>query len=264
MKDTQTRQISLVLADSIPVTKDMLFSRARHDYRCRYGEVSANRKIAVFVESKNRKESNLAIPLPKGSVRVYQHDAEGSLQFIGLDAIDHTAKDEKGRIKLGDAFDVVGGRKQTDRRTVAHDTDEAAFEVTLRNHKHEDVLVRIVEPSPATGGCSGRPIRSHKARHVPLSSRSPYKRTARRSRPIAFGCGSRFRGRTEDIQAGITDQRENGLTPRDRSWMRCRDGKIAMDLDMHSGRPTPASDEPSEYHESHLRFLCPKASPAHA
>lgn len=67
---------------------------------------------------------------------------------MGEDAIDHTPKDEKVRIKLGDAFDVVGSRKQTDWRKIAYDTYEAAFEISLRNHKKEDVIVKVVEPVP--------------------------------------------------------------------------------------------------------------------
>jgi hypothetical protein len=70
------------------------------------------------------------------------------LQFIGEDSIDHTPKDEKVRVKLGDAFDVVGSRKQTDWKKIAYDTYEAAFEISLRNHKNEDVTVKVVEPIP--------------------------------------------------------------------------------------------------------------------
>ena len=148
VKDNQTKQISLVQASTVPVTKELLFSGAGHYYRGRYGEVASNQKVAVFIEISNRKENNLGIPLPKGTVRVYKHDGEGSLQFIGEDAIDHTAKDERVRIKLGEAFDVVGSRKQTDWKKVAYDTYEAAFEVIIRNHKHEDIVVKVVEPIP--------------------------------------------------------------------------------------------------------------------
>ena len=108
----------------------------------------SNQKIGVFVEIQNRKENNLGMPLPKGTVRVYKADKEGSLQFVGEDSIDHTPKDEKVRIKLGDAFDVVGSRKQTDWKKIAYDTYEAAFEISLRNHKKEDVVVKVVEPIP--------------------------------------------------------------------------------------------------------------------
>lgn len=148
VKDNQTKQISLVSSDNIPVKKELLFAGANYYYYNRYNETMANQKVGVFVEIQNKKEHNLGIPLPKGTVRVYKADKDGSLQFVGEDAIDHTPKDEKIRIKLGDAFDVVGSRKQTDWRKVAYDTYEAEFEISLRNHKKEDVVVKVVEPVP--------------------------------------------------------------------------------------------------------------------
>ncbi len=148
VKDNQTKQVSLVQAEDIPVRKELLFRGADYYYRTRYGEVQSNQKVGVFVEIQNREKDRLGIPLPKGTVRVYKHDSSRSLQFVGEDTIDHTPKDEKIRIKLGDAFDVVGTRKQTDWKKIAYDTYEAAFEISLRNHKKEDVTVRVVEPIP--------------------------------------------------------------------------------------------------------------------
>ncbi len=148
VKDNQTKQISLVAADNIPVKKELLYYGANYYYYNRYGDAMSNQKVGVFVEIQNKKENNLGIPLPKGTIRVYKADKEGSLQFVGEDSIDHTPKDEKVRIKLGDAFDVVGSRKQTDWKKTAYDTYEAAFEISLRNHKKEDVVVKVVEPIP--------------------------------------------------------------------------------------------------------------------
>ena len=148
VKDYQTKQISLVQADGIGVKKEFLFRGASYYYHSRYGEAMSNQKVGVFVEIENREKNRLGIPLPKGTVRVYKHDSSGSLQFVGEDSIDHTAKDEKVRVKLGDAFDVVGSRKQTDWKKIASDTYEAAFEISLRNHKKEDVVVKVVEPIP--------------------------------------------------------------------------------------------------------------------
>ncbi|HEX9022245.1 MAG TPA: DUF4139 domain-containing protein [Geobacteraceae bacterium] len=148
IKDNQTKQISLISADAIPVRKEFLFRGADYYYFGQYGDVTAKQKVGVFVEIANRKEANLGIPLPKGTVRVYKRDSDGGLQFIGEDAIDHTPKDEKVRIKVGDAFDVVGSRKQTDWKKTASDTYEAAFEIDLKNHKKEDIVVRVVEPIP--------------------------------------------------------------------------------------------------------------------
>jgi len=148
IKDNQTKQIGLVSAGDVPVKKELLFYGAKYYYYGQYGEAVTNQKIGVYVEIQNKKENNLGIPLPKGTVRVYKNDTEGSLQFIGEDSIDHTPKDEKISIKLGDAFDVVGTRKQTDWKKIAYDTYEAAYEISLRNHKKEDVEVRVVEPIP--------------------------------------------------------------------------------------------------------------------
>jgi hypothetical protein len=86
------------------------------------------------------------MPLPRGIVRVYKADSDGSLQFIGEDRIDHTPKDETIKIKMGDAFDVVGQRKQTDWRKLADNLYEAAFEISVRNHKDEAVTVNVIEP----------------------------------------------------------------------------------------------------------------------
>ncbi len=148
VKENQTKQISLVNADDITVKKELVFYGAQYYFMSRYGESISNQKVGVYVEIANRKEDNLGTPLPKGTVRVYKKDSEGSLQFIGEDSIDHTPKDEKVRVKLGDAFDVVGTRKQTDWKKIAYDTYEAAFEISLRNHKKEDVIVRVIEPIP--------------------------------------------------------------------------------------------------------------------
>ncbi len=148
LKDNQTKQISLVQADGIPVVKELLYHGANYYYYSRSGEAMTNQKVGVFVEIENREKNRLGIPLPKGTVRVYKADKEGSLQFVGEDSIDHTPRDEKVRIKLGDAFDVVGSRKQTDWKKIAWDTYEAAFEISLRNHKKEDVIVKVVEPVP--------------------------------------------------------------------------------------------------------------------
>jgi hypothetical protein len=148
VKDNQIKQISLVQADSIAVKKELLYRGAAYYYHSRYGEAMSNQKVGVFVEIENREKNHLGIPLPKGTVRVYKQDSSGSLQFVGEDSIDHTPKDEKVRIKLGDAFDVVGSRKQTDWKKIAYDTYEAAFEISLRNHKKEDVVVKVTEPIP--------------------------------------------------------------------------------------------------------------------
>jgi hypothetical protein len=57
-------------------------------------------------------------------------------------------KDETIKVKLGDVFDVVAERKQTDWSKISDDVYEVAFEITLRNHKDEPIAVSVIEPLP--------------------------------------------------------------------------------------------------------------------
>jgi hypothetical protein len=148
LKNNQTKQISLLAAEQVPVKKEFVFFGARQSFQGRFTEAVANQHASVIVELQNKKESSLGLPLPKGTVRVFKQDTEGGLQFVGEDSIDHTPKDEKLRIKVGSAFDVVSSRKQSDWKKLAVDTYEAAFEITVRNHKKEDVVVKVMEPIP--------------------------------------------------------------------------------------------------------------------
>jgi hypothetical protein len=146
IKDNQTKQISLITADGIPLKKEFIYYGAQYYYRNRYGEKISDQKIGVYVVVENKKDNNLGMPLPKGVVRVYKKDSEGSLQFVGENSIDHTPKDEKIKLKVGNAFDIVGERRQMDWRKIADDLYEAEFKVLLRNHKDEDVTVNVIEP----------------------------------------------------------------------------------------------------------------------
>jgi hypothetical protein len=148
VRDNQTKQISLLQSDTVPVKKELVFRGAPFYYLNQYGEIAAKQKVGVFVEIENKKENNLGMPLPKGTVRVYKHDSEGSLQFVGEDAIDHTPEKETITIKVGEAFDVTGSRRMMDWKKLSSSLYEAAYEVSLRNHKKEDVVVKVVEPIP--------------------------------------------------------------------------------------------------------------------
>ena len=149
IKDNQTKQMSLLDANQVPVKKLFIFPGFPRYYFYQVDPNSSQKqKIGVFLELANTKKNNLGIPLPKGTIRVYKEDQDGSLQFVGEDRIDHTPKDEKFKIKIGEAFDVVGERVQTDYKRLGRNLFEVAFDVTLRNHKQEDIKVLVEEPIP--------------------------------------------------------------------------------------------------------------------
>ncbi|MBD3287808.1 DUF4139 domain-containing protein, partial [candidate division KSB1 bacterium] len=100
IKNNQIKQISLFPTATTKIDKIYLYNGAR------YGE-----DVRVNLEFKNSKETGLGIPLPMGKVRVYKEDeADEALEFVGEDFIDHTPKDEKVRLYVGNAFDIKGER----------------------------------------------------------------------------------------------------------------------------------------------------------
>ncbi len=148
LKNNQVKQIALLSAVNIPVKKLFIYDPVDYFgwywYNYDNEQGTKEQKVKVKLEFKNSKQNNLGIPLPKGKVKVYKKDNDGSLQFVGEDNIDHTPKDETLRLYLGDAFDVVGERKRTNYRTGERWAEES-FEITLRNHKDSDIEVNVVE-----------------------------------------------------------------------------------------------------------------------
>jgi hypothetical protein len=143
----EQKQVELLSAAGVKVDKKLIFWGAEHYYRGRYGQMVSNQKVGVYLDFLNSEPNHMGMPLPKGVVRVYKADRSGSQQFIGEDKIDHTPRDEKVRIKMGEAFDVVGDRKQTDWRSLGSCQSESAWEISLRNHKDVPQGVLVVEPA---------------------------------------------------------------------------------------------------------------------
>ena len=104
----------------------------------------------MFYQFTNEEKSGLGMPMPSGTVRVYQADSTGGVQFVGEDRIDHTPKDEAINLKIGNAFDVICERKQTDFQKIAGNTYEVEYAVTVRNHKATPVSVEVHEPIGGT------------------------------------------------------------------------------------------------------------------
>ena len=144
--NNEQKQVSLLEAKGIAIDKKLIFYGQQYWFRSSYGQVSSNQKIGVYLDIVNAEKNHLGMPLPKGIVRVYKADKSGNKQFVGEDNIDHTPRDEKVRVKMGDAFDVVGDRKQMSWKGFGSCTSESEWEISLRNHKDAAVVVEDVEP----------------------------------------------------------------------------------------------------------------------
>ena len=154
LPNNSTKQIELFdRARQIPARRLLVYDALGtpafgQPYTGRNPGFAANTKVQTFLEFRNDSASGLGVPLPAGRVRVSRLDgADGSLEFIGEDAIGHTPRDETVRLQLGNAFDVVGERRQVDFSVDSHARwMEEEIEIRLRNHKPQPVEVQVREP----------------------------------------------------------------------------------------------------------------------
>ncbi|MGB9467522.1 MAG: DUF4139 domain-containing protein, partial [Candidatus Acidiferrum sp.] len=147
VEDKETKQISLLQGSGVPVEKIFVVNGQNYYYHNRQNPGSPLKDaVMVYYKFKNDEKAGLGIPLPAGNVRVYQKDSKGGILFVGEDRIDHTPKDENISVHIGNAFDVVCERKQTDYKSIASNTWEMEFEITLRNHKDTPITVQVNEP----------------------------------------------------------------------------------------------------------------------
>jgi hypothetical protein len=132
--DRETKQVSLFPTAATPVKKVYEFN----------GQVDA-KKVRIILEAENKKELGLGMPLPAGKVRVYKKDSRGDLQFVGEDQIDHTPKNEKLRLGVGKAFDIVAERIDLSQDRITDRVTDRKVQVKLRNRKTEAIEVVVQE-----------------------------------------------------------------------------------------------------------------------
>jgi hypothetical protein len=143
IKDRQKKQVALLEAERVKVVRRYIVESPQWWYVQRIGKQKQD--VRVEVELANRADNHLGMALPGGVVRLYQRDRRGTAQFVGEDRIEHTPKDELVKVTMGNAFDVVAERRQTDYKKLADNLFEDAFEVTLRNHKDSAITVEVRE-----------------------------------------------------------------------------------------------------------------------
>jgi hypothetical protein len=134
IKDNEIKQVSLFPSTEVKVEKIFTYDGARDE-----------KKVRVELEFENSEGAGLGMPLPKGKIRVYKEDVDKALEFVGEDRINHTPKNEKVRVFLGNAFDIVGERKKIDFKKIRDDITEESYQIKLRNHKEEAIEVVVVE-----------------------------------------------------------------------------------------------------------------------
>lgn len=158
LRDRETKQVEFIHASGVTTKQLYIYDGVRLDSN-RYSGwnwenirndhsygTESNPKVWVMREFVNSDANHLGMPLPKGRVRFYRRNDDGQVEFTGENIIDHTPHDETVRIYTGNAFDLTGERRRTN-YTVEMNKSNATetFEIKVRNHKKEQVEVRVVE-----------------------------------------------------------------------------------------------------------------------
>lgn len=147
LQNNETKQISLLSSTGVHIDKSFVVDGQQYYYRTAQNPgIPVKDPVQVHIKFQNSEANSLGMPLPEGTVRVYQGDSKGRVQFIGEDRINHTPKDETLDLHIGNAFDVVEERKQTEYQQLGPRVSEMAYEITLRNHKPDAITVEVNEP----------------------------------------------------------------------------------------------------------------------
>lgn len=148
LNNKETKQISLLQGTDIKFVKKLIIDSLRDmgQYYPSEGEVgTGDLKPLAQIEFVNSKANGLGMPLPKGTIKVYQRDSSGSVQMLGEDAIDHTPKDETINLSIGRSFDIVASRKRMNFRRLGPTTFQETFEISVRNRKEVPDSVHVYE-----------------------------------------------------------------------------------------------------------------------
>ena len=111
--------------------------------------------VQIQYSFENDTISGLDIPLPAGTVRVYQIDEIGPV-LLGEDSIPHTAAGDTVELQVGAAFDLEASRTLLERTWISDDRYQEQVEILLENSKSEPVTVSVFEhPSGYTWNILG-------------------------------------------------------------------------------------------------------------
>ena len=154
LKDRETKQIEFIRASAIPVTRKYVYDGAQNlpgpigsgAYEQSDFGTASGKQVRVEQEFVNSKKNHLGMPLPAGTMRFYRRDADGQMEFVGENSINHTPEDEKVKLTTGSSFDVTGERKRTNFHVDSRErTIDESYVITVKNAKEKPVTVDVVE-----------------------------------------------------------------------------------------------------------------------
>jgi hypothetical protein len=150
--NNETKQIEFVSGANIPTNTFYVYDGSMPYFNYGYFETSQYygdtgvTTVGNYVEFNTSEENGVGADLPEGRVRVYQEDIDGTALLVGENSINHTPEGETVQFYLGNAFDLVGERVQTDYRLISDDVLQETYQITLRNRKDDETVeIRVPE-----------------------------------------------------------------------------------------------------------------------
>lgn len=150
--NNETKQVEFVSGVDVPAETFFIYDASppnngysRPIQQQGYGQTGVT-DVQNFLSFSTGEENGLGADLPAGRVRVYQEDVDGAALLIGENRIDHTPQGEDLEIYLGNAFDLVGERTQTNYRMISSNVLQETYEIRLRNRKDDETVeIRVPE-----------------------------------------------------------------------------------------------------------------------
>ncbi len=143
----ETRELLVARFADVPITKTYTCNPAEFGYNDR-----ARDRLTVpmhYVLSNTNEQGLGTEPMPRGKVRIFQRDSQGTTAFTGEDWGDYTPIDDDMRLSLGVAQDVIVERRITrnERTPVAGNLfhQDVTVTYTVQNTKDTPILLDVLE-----------------------------------------------------------------------------------------------------------------------
>ena len=145
--DKQTKQIGLIEKNNVIFFKEFDLISPLYFHETKYDAEFKKVHPSITYKINNDKKSNLGISLPEGTIRFYENDKLGNMQFIGASRIDNTAKEDTLEIKLGEAFNIsVSGKiKSMNEREISRIPNKECFNVKTVETYNVEMIINNAE-----------------------------------------------------------------------------------------------------------------------
>ena len=145
INNNETKQVSMLAGTGFPIQKRYVVNGNQFYYHngARPGAPIKD-AVEVFYQFKNEEKGGLGMPMPAGTVRVYQSDSNGGVQFVGEDRIAAHAEgrsaEPEDRQRLRRRVRAQSGRFREDRGERLRDRvrDHAAQPEVDAHHRRSE------------------------------------------------------------------------------------------------------------------------------